>query len=83
MFILMLIYKYYSNKRDKGRLSQKTVKLMTFIKNGWWGQKFMKTNFFFVIVTLGGGGLELCMTQYPYLNFSLFNLFLAHLQFAW
>ena len=56
MFISMLIYKYYSNKRDKGRLSQKTVKLMTIIKNGWWGQKFMKTNFFFVIVTLGGEG---------------------------
>ena len=37
----------------------------------------MKTNFFFSIVT--SGGVELCMTQFPSLNFSIFNLFLAHL----
>ena len=52
---------------------------MTFIKKGGeWGQNFMKKNFFFAIVTLGGG-VELCMTQFPSLNFSIFNLFLAHL----
>ena len=33
--------------------------------------------FFFATVTLGG--VELCMTQFPSLNFSIFNLFLAHL----
>ena len=44
---------------------------MTFIKKGRWGQNFMKTNFFFAIVTLGG--VELCMIQFPSLNFSIFN----------
>ena len=33
---------------------KKTVKWVTFIKKGGWGQNFMKTNFFFAIVTLGG-----------------------------
>ena len=44
---------------------------MTFIKKGHWGQNFMKTNFFFAFVTLGG--VELSMIQFPSLNF------LAHL----
>ena len=32
-------------------LNKKRVKWVTFIKKGGWGQNFMKTNFFFAIVT--------------------------------
>ena len=41
------------------------------------GSEFYERNFFLAIVTLGG--VELCMTQFPSLNFSIFNLYLAHL----
>ena len=54
----------------------KNSKLNDIYQKGGWGQNFMKTYFFFAIATIGEG-VELCMTKFPSLNFSLFNLFLV------
>ena len=49
---------------------------MTFIKKGGWGLNYLRTNFFFAIVT--EGLVELCMTQFP-LIFPFLTYLLAHL----
>ena len=62
-----------------GKPSKKyPVNFGTFIKKGEWGQKFMIT-ILFTIVTLVG--IEICVTQFPSLNFSIFNLFF--ITFTW
>ena len=60
-----------------GKTSQKQKKINDIYQKWGWGQNFMKTNFFFAIVTLGWG--EILYDAISLHSFSIFNLLLAHL----
>ena len=68
---------YTVQKCIREALNKKNSKQSDIYQKGGVGSEFHENKFFFAIVTLGG--VELCMTQFPSLNFSIFNLFLAHL----